>query len=107
MNEKLKLRDLGSAYNANDRIPYCFIQRKQKKGEKLLQSDIVEIPDYIKKNKKIKVDYIYYLEKQIMKPLIQLFETINRHEELNKIIDGYIVRENNKKNGVKDIMSFF
>lgn len=107
LNEKLKIRDLGSAYNANDRIPFCFIQKKLKKGEKILQSDIVETPDYIKSSKKVKVDYLYYLEKQIMKPLIQLFETIRKQDELNKIIDGYITRENNKKNGIKDIMSFF
>ena len=40
---------------------------------KVLQGDRVEHPDYIKQNKKIKIDYRYYLDKQVTVPCVQLF----------------------------------
>lgn len=103
LNEKIKKRDPGSAFESNDRIPYCFIFKKHKKGKKVLQSDIVEIPSYIKEND-IHLDYLYYLEKQLMKPLTQLFEMIECEDKLKEIFQKYIVSFNNKKNGIVELI---
>jgi hypothetical protein len=57
-----------------------------KKGEKLLQGDKVEHPQYIKENPgKCKPDFMYYLEHQIKTPCVQLFAL-----ELEQL-DGYRV----------------
>ena len=101
LNEKLRKNDEGSAFAANDRIPYCFIYKKQKKGVKNLQSDIVEIPQNIISNKSIRLDYLYYLEKQIIRPLIQLFETIDKDKEFMRICNKYMLLENQIRNGIE------
>ena len=43
-------RDPGNKPASNDRIPYVYINVKKKKGEKVLQGDRVEHPDYIREN---------------------------------------------------------
>lgn len=103
LNMKLKKRDLGSAFNANDRIPYCFIFKREKKGTKLLQSDIVELPEYVKEHN-IKLDYLYYLEKQLEKPLLQLFEMVDKHKEFSEIIQKYVILAKNQKKGIRSLI---
>jgi len=71
--DRMTERDPGNKPQSNDRIPFIFIQTKTVKGEKVLQGDKVEHPDYIKANPdKCKPDFIYYLEHQIQVPCIQL-----------------------------------
>jgi hypothetical protein len=82
--DKMAQRDPGNKPQSNDRIPYVFIHKDVKKGEKLLQGDKVEHPQYIKENPgKCKPDFMYYLEHQIKTPCIQLFAL-----ELEQL-DGY------------------
>jgi hypothetical protein len=82
--EKMAQRDPGNKPQSNDRIPYVFIHKDVKRGEKLLQGDKVEHPQYIKENpEKCKPDFMYYLEHQIKTPCIQLFAL-----ELEQL-DGY------------------
>jgi len=71
--DRMSERDPGNKPASNDRIPFIFIQTNAKKGEKVLQGDKVEHPDYIKENpEKCNPDYLYYLEHQIQVPCIQL-----------------------------------
>ena len=85
--DRMTLRDPGNKPQSNDRIPFIYIQTKAIKGEKILQGDKVEHPDYIRANPdKCKPDFIYYLEHQIQVPCIQLLALA-----LDQI-DGY--REN-------------
>jgi len=100
--DRMAERDPGNKPQSNDRIPYIFIQtRAPKKGEKILQGDKVEHPDYIKANPSVcKPDFMYYLNHQIKVPCIQLFAL-----ELEKItgyrdgwMDESIIRKMREKN---------
>jgi DNA polymerase delta subunit 1 len=53
-----------------DRVPYIYIQTKNKRA---LQWERVAHPDYIGKNK---IDTLYYLDKQLMSPIDMLFELL-------------------------------
>ena len=97
-------RDPGNKPSSNDRIPYVYIVVKEKKGQKILQGDRVEHPDFIKENN-IKIDYKFYITNQLMKPIMQIFELCMKkpdepfQEILNKL--------NRNLMGVKDISSYF
>tara|TARA_X000000950_G_C13911450_1_gene659114 strand:- start:885 stop:4652 length:3768 start_codon:yes stop_codon:yes gene_type:complete len=67
--DRMAERDPGNAPKSNDRIPYVFIEVSHKVS---LQGEKVEHPDYIKENN-LKVDYVYYIIKQILKPVCQIF----------------------------------
>jgi DNA polymerase elongation subunit (family B) len=71
--EKMRARNDPNKPQANDRVPYVFIQTKVKKGVKLLQGDKVEHPSYIRDHPEVKPDYMYYLEHQIKNPCLQVF----------------------------------
>lgn len=101
--ERVKLRDPGNAFQSNDRVPYCFIEIDEKK-QNILQGDRVETPEYIKDNN-LKLDYLYYIEKQLEKPIIQLYELLIPN---SKILFNDIKRiGKNRKNGNNVITSFF
>ena len=71
--DRMMRRDPGNVIQSNERIPFIYIQTKAKRGEKLLQGDKVEHPDYIRANPATcKPDYLYYLDHQIKVPCIQL-----------------------------------
>ena len=77
-------RDPGNKPQSNDRIPYAFVQTKEpKKGEKILQGDRIENPQYIIDNN-LKLDYKVYLEKQVEVPVSQLFGLVV--ENMNKYV---------------------
>jgi DNA polymerase elongation subunit (family B) len=102
--DRMGERDPGNKPSSNDRIPYVYIVVKEKKGEKVLQGQKVESPDFIRENN-IKIDYKFYLTNQIMKPVMQIFELCMKNpsepfqETLNKL--------NRNLMGVKDISSYF
>ena len=50
-------------YQSNDRIPYVYIETKDKPK---LQGDRIETPEYIKEMS-LKPDYMFYITNQIMK----------------------------------------
>jgi len=66
-------RSPGEKPQANDRVPYVYIQTPPaKKGEKVLQGERIELPSYVKKNN-LKLDYEYYITNQIMTPVCQIY----------------------------------
>jgi len=73
--DRMKKRDPGSAPQANDRVPYMYIQVKDKKKVKLLQGDKIEDPKYAIENK-LTPDYGHYISNQLMKPCLQLYSMI-------------------------------
>ena len=77
---------------------------KKKLTNKLLQGDIIENPDYIMENK-LKMDYRYYLEHQIEKPVMQIFGLTMDNPK--KLIEGILVEDNHKKNGTSSITNWF
>ena len=78
-------RDPGNKPQSNDRIPYAYIEVVEKKGEKILQGDKIEHPQFIIDNK-LKLDYKTYLTNQVKKPVAQIFGLVL--EELQGYIPG-------------------
>lgn len=62
---------------------------KKPTAEKLLQGDIIETPQHIIDNN-MKIDYKYYLDHQIIKPVDQIFELVGTTAE--KVISGIVAR---------------
>ena len=69
--KKMRARDAGSAPNLGDRVAYVIV--KGPKGAKTYEKS--EDPIYVLDNN-ISIDTQYYLENQLSKPLIRLFEPI-------------------------------
>jgi DNA polymerase elongation subunit (family B) len=101
--QRIRDRDPGNAPAVNDRIPSIAIFKKKKKGIKMLQGDMIEHPDYIKE-KNLEIDYLFYLTNQIMNPAVQFLEHLIKKP--NELFDGYIVKENLKRNGNVPLDSF-
>lgn len=70
--ERMGQRDPGNKPQVNDRIPYVYIETKDKKA---LQGDRIEAPDFVTANK-LRPDYEFYITNQIMKPLLQLYSIV-------------------------------
>jgi DNA polymerase elongation subunit (family B) len=84
--QRIGKRDPGNKPRGNDRVPYAFIHADGAE----LQGDRIESPEYIKANG-LKLDYKYYLEHQIMKPVLQIFDLVieNSDEIFKAPIDEY------------------
>lgn len=70
--DRIGVRQPGNKPRAGDRIPYVYIYSKNKKE---LQGNKIELPDYITE-KKLKIDYGFYITNQIMKPVIQIYSLV-------------------------------
>jgi len=72
--DRIGEREPGNKPSAGDRILYAYFvnNKKPKNGEKILQGDKIETPQFIKNNN-LQLDYGHYITNQIMKPLAQLF----------------------------------
>ncbi|KAH1255361.1 DNA polymerase delta catalytic subunit [Glycine max] len=77
--ERMRKRDAATAPNVGDRVPYVII--KAAKGAKAYEKS--EDPIYVLENN-IPIDPQYYLENQISKPIMRIFEPIlkNASKEL-------------------------
>jgi len=96
-------RDPGNKPQSNDRIPYAYIEVEDESKIKL-QGDRVEHPDFIISNK-LKLDYLFYITNQIMKPSIQFLELLV--ENPTEIFEDFITRECNRRKGIKPINFYF
>jgi DNA polymerase elongation subunit (family B) len=70
--DRIGKRDPGNKPSVGSRIPFVYIQTKNKVK---LQGDRIEDPEYIKLNN-LKPDYSYYITNQIMKPVTQIFNLL-------------------------------
>ncbi|KAF3440626.1 hypothetical protein FNV43_RR18910 [Rhamnella rubrinervis] len=77
--ERMRKRDAATAPNVGDRVPYVIV--KAARGAKAYERS--EDPIYVLENN-IPIDPQYYLENQISKPLLRIFEPIlkNASKEL-------------------------
>ena len=73
--DRMGERDPGNKPSSNERIPYAYIQVKEKKGVDLLQGDKIEHVNYIKE-KNLKIDNYAYINNQMLKPICQVFELV-------------------------------
>ena len=102
----MKKRDPGSAPQVNDRIPYVYIRiPKPKRGEKILQGQRIEHPDFIREHGKIHPDYRFYLTNQIQKPVMQILELLV--SDPNKIFEKPLREYDNKVNGNQQLEKWF
>lgn len=85
--DRIGKRDPGNKPKPGDRMRYLFYVNANKKA---LNGEKIETPEFIKE-KKLKIDYSYYVTNQLMKPLQQLFGLA-----LEKIYDSQ-----DKKNAIK------
>ena len=70
--DRIGKRDPGNKPSAGDRIPFVYVQTRNKKS---LQGDRIETPTFISENK-LTPDYSFYITNQIMKPVQQLFALV-------------------------------
>ena len=75
--EKMRKRDPNNAPNIGDRIPYVII--KGEKGSKNYEN--AEDPSYVLEND-LPIDIDYYLDNQIKKPLLRIFNPILQNAEM-------------------------
>jgi DNA polymerase elongation subunit (family B) len=89
--DRMKERDPGSAPQTNDRVPYVYVEHDIK-NKSLLQGDKIEHPDYIKENS-VKIDYIFYITNQLMKPICQLLSVALQEIPYSLPIEHYERKE--------------
>jgi DNA polymerase elongation subunit (family B) len=70
--DRMGKRDPGNKPSSGDRIPFVYIETKNKN---CLQGEKIEHPEYIIKNK-IRPNYSFYITNQIMKPVQQVFALV-------------------------------
>lgn len=99
--EKIAKRDPGAAPKSGDRVPYIFIDTGNPKHK---QFEKVEDPEYAKE-KGLKVDTIYYIEKQIKNPISQFFSLLMDNPD--ELFKDAIRSAKNKKSKQMEISSFF
>lgn len=77
----MRARDAHSAPNIGDRVPYVII--KSTKGAKAYEK--AEDPLYVLENN-LPLDYQYYLENQLQKPLTRIFEPIMGEDKVKSLL---------------------
>jgi len=71
--DRMEERDPGNKPQSNDRIPFIYIDIGARQVK--LQGERVEHPDFIRENK-LDPDYAFYIEKQISKPISQIYALV-------------------------------
>ena len=98
--DRMAQRDPGNKPQVNDRIPFVYVVKNMgtKKKKDILQGDLIEHPDYIVKNN-LKIDYLYYLEHQIINPATQFLELMISTKKVERLFSEFITAEWNKRLG--------
>lgn len=103
--QRIGKRDPGNKPQSNDRIPYAYVTvPNAKRGERVLQGDRIETPQYITDNN-LKIDYKFYLTNQIKKPVVQIFSLVT--DTADKLFDEVIQDYDLKLKGYTKITDFF
>ena len=99
--DRMGERDPGNKPQSNDRIPYAFIPVKKTVK---LQGERIEHPDYIINNN-LKLDYLYYITNQIMKPCVQFLALLVKKPD--QIFNEFIIMEENRRKGKRPTSYYF
>ena len=94
--DRMRLRDEGTAPASGERVPFIYILPPTGQVASKLQGDRVEHPTYIKE-KGLKPDYKFYIQHQLMNPLVQLFALVVEQ------IPGVTVPKGGWENGDREI----
>jgi len=100
--DKIAKRDPGNIPQSGDRIEYAVIKLPIINNIKILQGDIIETPQYIKNNN-LQIDYLFYLNNQIMNPALQFLELVDPNAK--NIFENFInIYSVTKKNNILKTM---
>ena len=69
-----------------------------------MQGDRIETPTFITKND-LRIDYLYYIERQLEKPIMQLFEQVDPRAAM--LFRNIRRIGKNRKSGQSEITKFF
>lgn len=86
--ERMKKRDAGSAPALGDRVAYIIIKREKDAPAYERSED----PIYVLENN-LPIDTKYYLENQLSKPLMRIFEPIMGEQKANSLLAGAHTRK--------------
>lgn len=100
--ERIAQRDPGNCPQSGDRIEFAAIQLPNI-TKSTLQGERIETPQYIKE-KKLKIDFEFYMTNQIMNPALQFLSLVIPNAE--EIFEKFKIRIENEKKGRSDIMSY-
>lgn len=101
--QRIAERDPGNKPQSNDRMQFAYIKVPEpKKGEKVLQGNRIETPEYIEDNK-LQLDYRFYLTNQVMKPVTQIFELVMDEKELSGLFMDALMEYDRKMSGIQRI----
>lgn len=110
--DRMMKRDPGSAPQVGDRVPFLFVVRPSGKGlgwSKQIQGDLVEHPGYLKEVNRLKttirIDYLYYLEHQLRKPLLEILLLF--HPQPHQFLDDLQLKYSLRRSGQSTIEHFF
>ena len=101
--DRMAERNPGNKPKPNDRIPYMYVEvdespipngnykngKPKFKKRKILQGDRIEHPEYIKE-KKLNIDYKFYISNQIMNPVKQVLDLEKNEEETKLLFQEFI-----------------
>jgi DNA polymerase elongation subunit (family B) len=83
----------------NDRVPYAYIEVPKLKGQKVLQGNHIEHPDYINENN-LKIDYMFYITNQIREPCSQFLALlVDKPSDVDEIFNDLIKEEEARRRG--------
>ena len=83
----------------NDRVPYAYIEVPKLRGQKQLQGNMIEHPDYIVENN-LKLDYMFYITNQIREPCSQFLALlVDKPSDVDEIFNDLIKEEEARRRG--------
>jgi DNA polymerase elongation subunit (family B) len=97
--QKMIKEKRANAPQMNDRVPFAYIEVPKIKGQKVLQGEKIEHPEYIVQNN-LKIDYMFYITNQIMLPAIQFLELVTaKPEDATELFNDLIKEEECRRKG--------
>jgi len=105
LDKDLKKINLGNKIKQVEHRKYQGLVKGSRSSKTLLQWQKAEDPNYVVEHK-MKLDYMYYLENQVMNPILSLFEILI--EKPYEVIFKELIRKyTNKLNKQSEITRFF
>ena len=96
--DRMAERDPGNKPQINDRISFVYVVKDMgnKKKKDILQGDLIEHPEYVVQHG-LSIDYLYYLEHQIINPAQQILELMMPTRKVERMFNEFIIMEQNKR----------
>lgn len=98
--DRMAIRNGGVVYQANERVEFVYIVPEKDTG---LQCDRIEDPEYIVKNNLL-IDYVYYIEHQIMNPSLQFLDLITNNAA--DIFNNKMIIETARRKGMRSLLEY-